>query len=186
MVGSLPDDVRGWRDRAILMIGFCGALRRSEIAALRVEWLEPAKDGLVICLPRSKTDQEGHGARIKIERGHDPATCPVTIVENYRTRAGIHSGPLFRRIWAKGKIGSEPLHDTTITAIVKAHIATYLAHDVSEYGAHSLRAGFATVLDERGVSIGRIKNRGRWTSTEVYKYLRNESEKDNLGQHFVF
>lgn len=84
------------RDRALLLLGFAGAFRRSELVSLDVDDLEFSRAGVAVRLRRSKTDQEGQGRRIGIPRGQQAATCPVAALQTYLKRAGIEEGPIFR------------------------------------------------------------------------------------------
>jgi integrase len=94
MALAAPEGLKGLRDRALLLLGFAGAFRRSELVALDVADLEETEDGFKIIIRRSKTDQEGHGATIAIARGM--TTCPVKAVKAWLLAAGISEGPLFR------------------------------------------------------------------------------------------
>jgi integrase len=85
--------LKGVRDRALLLLGFAGAFRRSELVALDVADLQETDDGFRVLIRRSKTDQEGHGATIAIVRGHH--ACPVKAVKAWLSAAGITEGPLF-------------------------------------------------------------------------------------------
>ncbi|MBL8238621.1 MAG: hypothetical protein JNM66_14440 [Bryobacterales bacterium] len=98
IVEGLPDDLRGRRDAAVLLLGFAGAFRRSELAELNVEDLEFVADGVVVTLRRSKTDQAGAGRRVGVPRLTTSETCPVAAVEAWLTASGITTGPLFRGI----------------------------------------------------------------------------------------
>ncbi len=92
------------RDRALLLVGFAGALRRSELVALDHEDVRFTKDGLVLRICSSKGDQEGEGADVGVARGSRPGTCPVRAVEAWLRRAGIKYGPVFCRLTAAGTI----------------------------------------------------------------------------------
>jgi len=179
---GLGTSLRGRRDRALLAVGYTGALRRSELAALQVGWLHGAPGGLEIRLPTSKTDQDGRGETVVVEYGVDPATCPVGSLRAYLATAQIESGAVFREIDRHGKLAAGPLTGDSITRIVQRHVAQLLVRDPRRYGAHSLRAGFATVLDERGASLTQIMRRGRWKSERVARgYIRTETWRDPLG-----
>jgi integrase len=99
------DRLQAARDRALLIIGFAGALRRSELVNLDVEDIVKTCEGIILTLRWSKTDQEGQGTEIAIPKGRKPATCPVTILEAWLTRAKIKHGPVFaksaRTGWSK-------------------------------------------------------------------------------------
>jgi len=133
--------LKGLRDRALLLLGFAGAFRRSELVALDVADLEEFEDGFKVTNRRSKTDQEGHGATIAIARG--VTTCPVKAVKAWLQAAGISEGPLFRPVAKGGRLGTERLTDENVCTVVKAH-AERIKLKGADFGAHSLRAGFLT------------------------------------------
>ena len=99
--------LKGLRDRALLLIGFAGALRRSELVALNIEDIEEAPDGMKITIRHSKTDQEGAGQTIAIPSGK--IACPVAALKEWITAAGIGSGALFRSVKRHGKVGERPI-----------------------------------------------------------------------------
>jgi site-specific recombinase XerC len=128
------------RDRALLLLGFAGAFRRSELVALDCEDIEETETGLKITIRHSKTDQEGEGATIAIVRGS--IACPVEAVKAWRDAAGITSGPVFRSIRKGGKVGAR-LSAQSVADIVKTH-AENVGLDPALFAGHSLRAGFLT------------------------------------------
>jgi site-specific recombinase XerD len=95
MVASAGDGLRGLRDRALLLLGFAGAFRRSELVALNLEDLEFCEHGLRVTIRRSKTDQEGEGTTIAIAQGS--FACPAKAVQDWIEMARIIEGPIFRR-----------------------------------------------------------------------------------------
>jgi site-specific recombinase XerD len=99
MVGGRGKSLRELRDRAILLIGFAGAFRRSELVALDVSDIEETPEGMLVTLRRSKTDQEGLGRRVAIPRGE--TACPVAALRAWLNAAGISEGAIFRRVWNK-------------------------------------------------------------------------------------
>ena len=101
MVAALPDDLPGLRDKAILLVGFAGAFRRSEIVGLQVRDVQSSDAGLIITLRRSKTDQEGASFTKGIPIGTSSATCPKCALETWLQLAGITSGPSFGQ-WIAG------------------------------------------------------------------------------------
>ena len=119
MVEALPDTLAGCRDRALLLLGFAGGFRRSELAALDVEDVLPTEDGLVVKLRRSKTDPEGKGRDVGIPYGSTPSTCPVRALNAWKTAAGISEGALFRGVDRHGHVGSLRLHKDSVGLIVK-------------------------------------------------------------------
>ena len=105
MVATCGDDPAGIRDRALLLIGFAAALRRSELAGLNVDDIEQTRDGLVVTLRRSKMDQEAAGRRVGVPYGSKPATCPVRAYAAWIEAAGLEEGPVFRPVDRHGNIG---------------------------------------------------------------------------------
>jgi site-specific recombinase XerC len=95
----------GLRDRALILLGFAGAFRRSELVGLDAADCAFGKDGLVVTLRRSKTDQDGAGRKVGIPYGANPETCPVRTMQAWIEQAGISSGPVFRAINRHGQIG---------------------------------------------------------------------------------
>jgi hypothetical protein len=98
MVRSLRPGLIGIRDRALLLVGFAGAFRRSELVALNADDVQITSDGLVITLRRSKTDQEGEGRKVGIPYGSNLETCPVRALRAWQEASTIEAGPLFRKL----------------------------------------------------------------------------------------
>src|SRR5438128_10470387 len=96
---SPPKALRDLRNRALVLLGFAGAFRRSELVALNVEDIEETPEGMLVMLRRSKTDQEGLGRRVAIPRGE--IACPVAALRAWLSAAGITEGAVFVRIWHK-------------------------------------------------------------------------------------
>jgi integrase len=142
--------LRACRDRALLLLGFAAALRRSELAALDVADLEFTDEGLVLTVQRSKTDQEQVGRQIGVPYGRHPETCPVAAVRDWLERAEIAEGPVFRGISRHDQLLVPRLSDQGIARAVKA-ACRRAGLDESAYGAHSLRSGFATTAARAGV-----------------------------------
>jgi len=140
MVDHLPPTLRGQRDRALLLLGFAGAFRRSELVSLDVGDLAWNEDGLTARLRRSKTDQEGAGRTVGIPYGSKPATCPVRAVRAWLAAAEITDGPLFRGVDPHNNLRRTRLSDKTVARVVKA-AAEAAGFDPMHYASHSLRAG---------------------------------------------
>jgi integrase len=104
MVDAADAGLIGARDRALVLLGFAGAFRRSELVGLDVEDCTFGKDGLTVTLRRSKTDQDGAGRKIGIPYGSNPETCPARTVEAWLAEAGAEAGPLFRSIMKRQDI----------------------------------------------------------------------------------
>lgn len=167
------------RDRALLAIGFFGALRRSELAAIDVEHITETADGLVLHLPRRKTDQLGEGTTIGLPKKADETICPVAAFKAYVETAGLTSGPLFRSV-SKGDRLLEPrLSDIDVARAVKA--ATKAAgYDEKAFSGHSLRAGFITSAATRGISDHLIAQISGHRSMDV---LAGYVRRSNLFKH---
>lgn len=175
IMAALPRDLRGQRDRALLLTGFAGGFRRSELAALRVEELESTPDGLVLRLVRSKTDQEGQGRAVALPYGSDPLTCPVRTLRAWLDQAGIADGPVFRAIDRHGRISSRALDADSIGYLVK-RAAAGAGLETADYAGHSLRAGLATQAAMNGASeLAIMKQTGHRSLATVRKYIREGS-----------
>lgn len=182
IVRVLPNDRRGVRDRALLLIGFAGAFRRSELAAIDMRHVEVTRNGLVILLPRSKTDQDGKGRKVAIPYGSNPETCPVRAFEDWIAESGIQSGFVFRPINKSGRLqdshnddgedNPKPLTGKTIARIVKKY-ARELGLDPKRFAGHSLRAGLATSAAQAGVSRHAIQKQTGHKSNVVDRYIRD-------------
>jgi site-specific recombinase XerD len=175
MVNTLSNNLLGIRDRALILVGFAGAFRRSELVSLNVEDVEFTRDGLIVHLRRSKTDQEGHGRDVGIPYGSNPKTCPVRALQDWLKESGIESGPLFRSVNRHGQIQSGRLSDKAVALVVK-RAAEAAGLDASKYAGHSLRAGLATTAANAGVSERAIMAQtGHKSVTMVRKYIRQGS-----------
>ncbi len=153
LVATCDNSARGRRDRALLLIGFAGALRRSELVALQVEDVTIVAGGLRVRLIRGKTDQTGEGAEIGLPRGRHVETCAVRAFEAWQAVAKRKAGPLFRRISTGGRIGDTALHPDAVRQILARRIAMAgLTQDGFErLSAHALRVGFITEAYDKGV-----------------------------------
>jgi integrase len=144
------EGVKALRDRAIMLIGFAAALRRSELAAIDVEDLRFTSDGLVLTLPRRKTDQEGQGTEIGVPFGVDPQYCPVRMAQALIERCSLKAGPLFRSVTRGGVMKALRMTDRDIARAIQGAIAA-AGYDGASFGGHSLRSGFATTAGRAGV-----------------------------------
>ena len=131
-------DIQQIRDRAILLVGFYGALRRSELAGIDVEDLKFTRLGLLITLRKSKTDQFDQGQMIAIPMVKDTNLCAVTALKNWLDMSGITTGPVFRGLTKGHHIRKTRISDKAIALIVK-HYAELMGMNPDDYGAHSLR-----------------------------------------------
>jgi integrase len=175
MVEATDTGIIGTRDRALVLLGFAGAFRRSELVGLDVEDCTFGKDGLTVTLRRSKTDQDGMGRKIGIPYGSNPETCPVRTVQAWMEMAGISSGPLFRSINRHGRMRSERLSGIDVSRVVKK-LAERAGLDPAKYGGHSLRAGHATAAAIAGATERSImKQTGHRSVQMVRRYIRDGS-----------
>jgi site-specific recombinase XerD len=176
MAGTVGgESLRQLRDKAILLIGFASAMRRSELVALDLSDLEWTAEGVLIHIRRSKTDQEGLGQSVAVPRG--ATACPVVALRAWIDAAGVTEGAVFRRIWNKRaqRVTDRRLHGRAIAAIVKAGAAR-LGFDVSSFGAHSLRSGLVTSAVKRGVSLLKICDQTRHKSIEMLRVYCRDAE----------
>jgi integrase len=175
MVDATDAAVIGARDRALILLGFAGAFRRSELVALDVADCEFSKDGLTVTLRRSKTDQEGEGRRIGIPYGANPETCPVRQLQALISETGVLDGPLFRSINRYGRLGLCRLSGGDVARVVKK-LADRAGLDSARYAGHSLRAGHATSAACAGASERSIMNQTGHRSVQmVRRYIRDAS-----------
>jgi integrase len=164
--------VKGIRDRALLLIGFAGAFRRSELVSLTVADIEQAKQGLVIQLRFSKTDQAGEGRKVAIPFARG-ATCPVIALQQWITAAGITEGPVFRPVNRHGVIAETALTPQAVALVVKER-AQAVGLDSAKYAGHSLRAGLVTSAAQLGVSSWKIRQQtGHRSDAMLIRYIRD-------------
>ena len=173
----LGDGVKDTRDRALLLIGFAGGFRRSELVGLNVEDIETVRQGLIVTITRSKTDQNGEGRRIGIPFARG-AYCPVLAFEGWLKLANLTNGPVFRPVTRHGEVNGKRLSKEAVSRIVKQH-AEDIGFDPDHYSGHSLRAGLATSAAQAGVSTLAIrKQTGHRSDAMLSRYVR-------VGELFV-
>lgn len=180
VLAHLPPGTVGLRDRALLLAGYAGALRRAELATLTLADLTWADEGIAVRIRRSKTDPEGAGRSVALPRGAHPKTCPVRAIEAWMAAAGLARAtsletagqPLFRQVYRGGRVGTRALHANTVAKIVKRAVAA-AGYDPSGFAGHSLRAGFATQAARNGVSAFDImRQTGHRSLAMVARYVR--------------
>ncbi len=182
MLTVLPETPRGVRDRALLLLGFAGAFRRSELVALDVADLAFGGDGLTVTVRRSKGDQEGAGTRKGIPFGRYAETCPVMAVRGWMDMSCVMEGPIFRPINRHGQIGAARLGDRGVALVVK-RAAAAAGLDPAQYAGHSLRAGLATAAAAGGAQERDImRQTGHRSVQMVRRYIRDgELFRDNAA-----
>jgi integrase len=183
IVEPCGDDLRGLRDRALLLLGWYAMLRRSEISALEVQDLVFVPEGLRLKLRFSKTDQTGKGFEKPIYFNESARYCAVSTTRAWIERAGIGDelrGSVFRAIPARGSVvGGRGLSGMAIWAIVKARCAA-VGLDAALYGAHSMRAGGITAAAEAGKPVHSIQQMsGHRSMDTLMGYVRPARLFDN-------
>ncbi|KGI65840.1 hypothetical protein EU78_29225 [Mycolicibacterium rufum] len=157
-------NLAGLRDRALLLVGFVTALRRSELAALDIAHVNDHPNGLVVSIARSKTNQIGERAElVVIPHGAHPGRSPVTALRSWLAAADITDGPVFRPVSKGNRPLSRRLHPESVNTLVQNAIAR-AGIDPGPYSAHSLRAGFVTHAHLRGASDRAIAHQTRHRS----------------------
>jgi site-specific recombinase XerD len=173
-----PDTLIGVRNRALLVLGWAGALRRSELVSLNSEDISKTRDGLILHLNRSKTDQKGKGQDVALPYGSNPLTCPVRSLEDWLTASGISEGPLFRRMDRHGNILGR-LTPQSVRLIVKKCCET-VGLDSERFGAHSLRSGFCSTAAKAGKPEHQIMKQTRHKrSDSLQRYIKKATLFDD-------
>ncbi len=175
MLEGLGTEPAGCRDRALLLLGFAGALRRSELVSLDVADIIEGSEGLTVRLRGSKTDQEGAGRAIGIPYGSNPVTCPVRAWLAWLEVSGINEGAAFRPVDRHGHIGTTRLSAQAVVLVLKRHAAR-AGLDPDEVAGHSLRAGLATAAAAAGVPERVIAEQtGHKGTATLRRYIREGS-----------
>jgi integrase len=186
MIEVAGGGVIGSRDRALILLGFAGAFRRSELAAIHLPDCAFEDDGLIVTIRRSKTDQDGLGRRIGIPYGTNPDTCPIRNVKTWVTAAGISESYLFRSISRHGHVATTGISGGDVARIVKK-LCQRAGMDHRQFSGHSLRAGHATAAATAGASEHSImKQTGHRSVQMVRRYIREgtlfrENSASKLG-----
>jgi integrase len=161
------------RDRALLLLGFSGAFRRSELIGIDVEHVAYDGEGISINIPHSKTDQIGAGQHIEIPRKLSAANCPIAALNDWLTASGITGGAIFRSINRHGAISSTRLTGKSVADIVKKR-GEGIFEDTASIAGHSLRRGFVMSSLEADVSVVSIMNQTRHASVNTLKEYSSE------------
>ena len=184
LLEPIPNDLRGLRDRAVLLVGFAGALRRSELAAIRFDHLEKTDRGIRLTLPQTKGAQTD-AVTVPLPYG-ETELCPVRALERWQHAAGLAEGAVFRRIWLPPshpaappgepppqpiqgplpRIGKDAITPQTVAQIIQAR-AMAAGFDRRDLGGHSLKRGALTTGMDRGIHPAKLKRLGRHKSFDV-------------------
>lgn len=174
-MGDGPKDIR---DKALLLLGFAGAFRRSELVGLDMADIEIVKQGLVVLLRRSKTDQEGRGRKIGVPYGRT-RWCPVRRLTEWIEHASIESGPIFRPVDRHGHVAVTRLSGEAVSIVVKDR-AEAAGFDRCYYSGHSLRAGLATSAAMAGSPSHKIRAQtGHASDAMLARYIRDGNMFEN-------
>ncbi|WP_439395170.1 site-specific integrase [Bradyrhizobium sp. PMVTL-01] len=166
------DRTKDVRDRALLLVGFSGALRRSELVGLNKEDLEQVRQGMILHLRRSKTDQEAEGQKIGIPHGRGK-WCPVAALNDWVQASAIGQGAVFRPLDRAGRVAEPRLSGDAVAIIIRERVEA-AGLDPSGYSGHSLRAGLATSASQVGVPTWKIRAQTRHASDAMLtRYVRD-------------
>jgi integrase len=171
-LSRMGDGLKDVRDRAMLLIGFAGAFRRSELVGLDCADVERVTEGLVVHLRNSKTDQEAAGRKVAIPLGKTK-WCPVAALDRWLGISGITEGPIFRAVDRQGNVAHRRLSGDAVSVIVKERVAA-AGYDHILYSGHSLRAGLATSAAIARVPTWKIRAQtGHRSDAMLARYIRD-------------
>ncbi len=165
----------GLRDRALLLLGFASALRRSELVGLDVAHIKWTREGMTLLIERSKTDKAGEGVEIAIPHGRSEQTCPVLALKAWLTAGKIKSGPLFRKVNRGGRVQAGRFSTDAVRQILlkRAAQAGLKGSRLEPISPHGMRAGFVTTAYRNGVPDEEIMGHTRHRSlTTMRSYVR--------------
>ena len=173
VLATMGDGMKDARDdRALLLLGFAGGFRRSELVGLDCADIEHVRQGIVVTLRQSKTDQDGEGRKIGVPFGRTK-WCPVTALDRWLDAASIEDGAIFRRVDRHGHVLAERLSAEAVSLIVQERVAA-AGYEPSAFTGHSLRAGFATSAAQAGVSSLKIRQQtGHASDAMLARYVRD-------------
>ncbi|MCA1946986.1 MAG: site-specific integrase [Armatimonadetes bacterium] len=182
MLDELPDSLIGVRDRALILVAFASAMRRSELVGLDCTDVRFVERGMEIAVRRSKVDQEGAGHVIAIPFGNAERTCPVRALRSWIEAAGPTDGPLFRSVDRHGHVSAGRMDGGSVGRIVKRAVER-TGRNPEDFGAHSTRAGFITSAAANGASEHSIAKTSNHRSVQVLRsYIRAACRfDDNAG-----
>lgn len=163
-----PKDIR---DRALLLLGFATAMRRSELVALEVEDIERVERGLLVNVRRSKTDQDGRGRQIAVPFGRT-RHCPVKALDDWLAFSHLSFGPVFRRINRHGQVLPDTITGEAISLILKSRLND-AGYEAVGFSGHSMRSGFVTSAAHARAATYKIRETtGHRSETSLVRYIR--------------
>jgi len=167
------EQIKIFRDRTIILIGFSGGFRRNEIVSLDYDDLDFVEEGLKINVKRSKTDQFGEGSTKGLPYFDNSQYCPVLSIKKWIEISKINSGALFRRFTKGSNLSEKRLTDQTVALLIKEYL-DLAGINSKNYSGHSLRSGFATTAAESGAEERTIMAMTGHKSTEmVRRYIKD-------------
>lgn len=173
IISEIPPTPTGLRDRALLLVGFTGAFRRSELVALNIEEITFTKAGAILTYEGSKTNQYGLTEQKALFFSPNPRTCPVRALQDYIASLERTTGPLFVRIRKGERVTEQRLSDKQVDRTTKQYIG-------SDYSAHSLRASFVTVAKRNGADDSQIMQQTKHrTRTMIDRYTRVQKVEEH-------
>lgn len=168
-MGDRPIDIR---DKALLLIGFAAAFRRTELVGLDFDDIQHERQGIVLHLRKSKTDQVGKGRKVAIPFGRT-RWCPIQHLTDWLTFAKIEQGPIFRSVNRHGHIFRDRLSGGAVATVMKKRVQA-AGFDPAAFSGHSLRAGFATSAAMAGASTFKIRQQtGHASDAMLARYIRD-------------
>ena len=187
IIRIIPDTIRGKRDKAILLIGFAAALRRSEIVALNTNDVEFVTEGLILTIRQSKTDRDGKGRKIAIPKAaNQKLICPVTALQDWTDHFNPHASPLFINAHRGTEVQNKRLSDRSISLIIKKYVEQ-IGLDPSKYSGHSLRSGFISTCARMGIPEWRImRQSGHRSHQTLMSYIRDARLFDDHPLNNIF
>ncbi len=179
-LSHLPDRKKKYRDIALLLTGFFGAFRRSELVAIQVNDLAWEPEGLIIRLPRSKTDQQATGFKRALPFAGNPVCCPAKAIKKWMEIADITTGPLFRPVNRWDQVQAKQLNPGAVNDLLKTLGGACQFDFVPELSSHSFRRGLSTSAARERVDFELIKKQGGWKNdATVWEYIEEGQQLSN-------
>jgi integrase len=181
VLDHMGDRLKDLRDRALLLVGFAGGFRCSEVVGLDHGDLQVVRQGMIIHVRRSKTDQDGAGRKIGIPFGRT-RHCPIRALDAWKAASAINEGPVFRPVDRHGKLVVGRLSGDAVSSIVRERVNA-AGFDATGYSGHSLRAGLVTSAAQQGISSWKIRQQtGHASDAMMARYVRDgEMFTDNAA-----
>ena len=187
MADQCPDSLPGLRDKALLLLGFAGGLRRSEIEGLQVGDVTISTEGMSVLIRKSKTDKTGKGKTRFILRQGEGSVCPVVAVGEWLAASRLKTGSLFRQFRKGDRMQDDGLSGQSVAKLVK-HYGTLIGLPAARLSGHSLRRGMATEARSKGHSTLNIQQQGGWSSPEMpgqYAGDADMTKPENNASHRI-